>query len=285
MRVLTLALSGRPLGHCWRARDSPERHSGWQQVNFPTPVAVTANTTYVASYFAPAGHYAGDSNYFRGAGTDNAPLHALADGVTGANGLYTYSSVNTFPTGTFSSANYWVDAVYFPTSSMVGAPSSLATSPAAVTFTVYQPQSTSAAQSIAIYNQGSAPLSWTATANAPWIVLGSASGLTPASLAISMNARGLAPGTYTGTVTITVPGVSGSPQTVAVTLNVSNLLASSNFSDGTMQGWTFSPLGLASNWSVANQALQYNGGGHTQVYAGYSSWSDYTFQVDIKLLS
>ena len=31
--------------------------SGWQQVNFSTPVTITANTTYIASYLAPKGHY------------------------------------------------------------------------------------------------------------------------------------------------------------------------------------------------------------------------------------
>ena len=34
-----------------------ETASGWQQVSFSTPVAVTAGTTYVVSYYAPKGHY------------------------------------------------------------------------------------------------------------------------------------------------------------------------------------------------------------------------------------
>ena len=40
-----------------RATFSSESASGWQQVNFSTPVDVFPNTTYVASYFAPEGHY------------------------------------------------------------------------------------------------------------------------------------------------------------------------------------------------------------------------------------
>ena len=44
---------------------SPARRPrGWQQMPFPAPVAVTAGTTYVASYHAPNGHYAADGNYF-----------------------------------------------------------------------------------------------------------------------------------------------------------------------------------------------------------------------------
>ena len=37
-----------------------ETASGWQTVTFASPVAVTAGTTYVASYFAPSGHYSHD---------------------------------------------------------------------------------------------------------------------------------------------------------------------------------------------------------------------------------
>src|SRR5207249_4112694 len=43
---------------------------------------------------------------------DNAPLHALADGVDGANGVYAYGANGTFPVNSFNSANYWVDVVF-----------------------------------------------------------------------------------------------------------------------------------------------------------------------------
>ena len=47
--------------HAARARSpSPnETASGWQTVYFSTPVAITAGTTYIASYYAPNGHYSG----------------------------------------------------------------------------------------------------------------------------------------------------------------------------------------------------------------------------------
>jgi hypothetical protein len=89
-----------------------ETASGWQQVAFPTPVAIAANTTYVISYLAPNGHYSNQDNYFATAGFYNAPLEALQDGVSGGNGLYIYSSTNVFPTQTFASASYFVDAVF-----------------------------------------------------------------------------------------------------------------------------------------------------------------------------
>ena len=41
-----------------------ESASGWQEVLFNTPVAITANTTYVASYHSPTGYYATTNPYF-----------------------------------------------------------------------------------------------------------------------------------------------------------------------------------------------------------------------------
>jgi hypothetical protein len=88
-----------------------ESASGWQQVNFSTPVAISANTTYVVSYHTN-GRYAADQNFFNGKGADRGPLHALASGVSGNNGVYTYGSRTVFPTSSYNSTNYWVDAVY-----------------------------------------------------------------------------------------------------------------------------------------------------------------------------
>ncbi len=90
-----------------------ETASGWQQMNFATPIQIAANTVYVVSYFAPAGHYAGDNGGLA-SGVDNAPLHALQDGVSGGDGVYVYSSSNKFPNSTWSSSNYWVDVVFTP---------------------------------------------------------------------------------------------------------------------------------------------------------------------------
>jgi hypothetical protein len=112
--------TGTHIGNLWSASGTKlatatftgETASGWQQVTFATPVSVTAGTVYVASYFAPAGHYAGDSGYFAAAGVDNGPLHALQDGVSGGNGVYRNRVSSVFPNRTFQSTNYWVDVVF-----------------------------------------------------------------------------------------------------------------------------------------------------------------------------
>jgi len=87
-----------------------ETASGWQYAYFANPVSITAGTTYVASYFAPNGHYSATGGAFSQS-VDNPPLHAVASGAT-ANGVYAYSGTNTFPTNTFNSTNYWVDVMF-----------------------------------------------------------------------------------------------------------------------------------------------------------------------------
>ena len=89
-----------------------ETASGWQEVQFAQPVAITANTVYVASYFCPDGHQSVDRDYFDTKGMDSEPLHALASGVSGGNGVYTYGSSSVFPTSTYRNTHYWVDVVF-----------------------------------------------------------------------------------------------------------------------------------------------------------------------------
>ena len=85
---------------------SGETASGWQELDFSSPVPVTAGTTYVASYHTDAGHYAITAGGLASAVT-NGPLTALAGG-----GVYAYGSGNAFPSNTYNSANYWVDVVF-----------------------------------------------------------------------------------------------------------------------------------------------------------------------------
>ncbi|WP_182905468.1 DUF4082 domain-containing protein [Microbispora sp. H13382] len=89
---------------------SGETPAGWQQADFPTPVPITANTTYVASYHTTSGRYAVDRNYFTSQHANGA-LVALADGSSGGNGVYTYSGTDTFPVSSYRASNYWVEPV------------------------------------------------------------------------------------------------------------------------------------------------------------------------------
>jgi glucose/arabinose dehydrogenase len=111
---------GTHVGNLWSATGtllasatfSGETASGWQEVTFATPVSISPNTTYVASYFAPVGRYSTDSGYFAGRTVTSGPLRALADGTDGGNGIYRYGAASGFPTGTFNATNYWIDIVF-----------------------------------------------------------------------------------------------------------------------------------------------------------------------------
>jgi hypothetical protein len=88
-----------------------ETASGWQQVNFSSPVSITANTTYIASYHTNKGEYSYDANYFANSYT-NGPLAAPSSASSGGNGVYRYGTSNLFPNQTYNANNYWVDVVF-----------------------------------------------------------------------------------------------------------------------------------------------------------------------------
>jgi hypothetical protein len=129
--------SGTHIGNLWSASGallasavfSNESGSGWQEVTFPGPVAIEANTMYVASYFAPNGHYSLNVPYFN-EDVSSWPLVAPDSGEAGGNGLYRYTSTSAFPTNSFNGSNYWVDVVFSPTASDTIPPSVTARSPA-----------------------------------------------------------------------------------------------------------------------------------------------------------
>ena len=89
-----------------------ETASGWQQADFSTPVAVKPDTTYVAAYLAPNGHYSDDLAGPAARAVDNPPLHAPGDAARRGNGVYAYGSQPSFPTNTYNATNYWVDVVF-----------------------------------------------------------------------------------------------------------------------------------------------------------------------------
>ena len=103
---------------------------GWQEADFSTPVAITAGTTYVASYYAPDGDYAADTFYFAQSGVNSGPLHVGLDLPTDPASVFLQGS-NGFPTSTFDSTNYWVDAVFSPTATITPRVTSVSPTPGA----------------------------------------------------------------------------------------------------------------------------------------------------------
>jgi hypothetical protein len=105
------------------ARFPDSTATGWVTAQFTPPVIVKADTTYVASYFAPHGHYAADQDYFV---TDRTrgPLTAPREG----NGAYVYGASGGFPTDSYKATNYWVDVQFVaaPTTPPSASPSASA---------------------------------------------------------------------------------------------------------------------------------------------------------------
>jgi hypothetical protein len=188
--------SGPHVGNLWSstgtllasARFTPnEAPFGWQQVNFTTPVAISANTVYVASYHTNVGHYSADEGYFATAGVDNAPLHAFASGVSGGNGVYAYGASSAFPNQTWNTFNYWVDVVFQP--GPAPTLNSIAVFPAAST--TEEAGSTQQFTATGTYSDGStqdlsSQVSWTSSNTA----------------VATVNERGLASATSAGSTTI-----------------------------------------------------------------------------------
>ena len=85
---------------------------------------LSKDTTYVASYFAPNGHYSQDGSYFYTTppmGTnptitnvDSPPLHALRNTNGVVNGVFAYAGSSTFPTSSANAANYYVAPIFTP---------------------------------------------------------------------------------------------------------------------------------------------------------------------------
>ena len=176
-----------------------ETASGWQQALFTTPVAIASNTIYVASYHTTIGHYSADELYFQGKGMDNPPLHALADGVSGGNGVYGYGAASSvFPNQSWNTANYWVDVVFRPESTSGPILTSIAVTPANPNISAGSTQPFTA---IASYSDGSTQ---NVTSQAAWT--SSNTGVA------TINSGGLATGVSAGNTTIsaTLAGVVGS---------------------------------------------------------------------------
>ena len=149
--------TGTHVGHLWDAQGdllatatfTDESDSGWQQVNFSSPVAIQPkHFLHTPSYYSPNGTFAIDGGFFATSETVNGELRALSSPESGGNGVFV-EGTSGFPTVTVNSANYWVDVVF---SNVLGttSPTVVSTSPAAAATNVSLDSSVTATFSEAV---------------------------------------------------------------------------------------------------------------------------------------
>jgi hypothetical protein len=109
---------GTHVAHLWTAQGTllasatftNETAGGWQQVNLPSPVTLTAATTYIASYHTN-GFYSANGNYFATAHS-NGVLTTPSSSTSAGNGVYVYGSSGSFPKNSYNATNYWIDVIF-----------------------------------------------------------------------------------------------------------------------------------------------------------------------------
>jgi hypothetical protein len=99
-------------------------------------------------------------------------------------------------------------------------PPSLSVTPSSLSFTATAGGSNPAAQPASVSNSGGGTLTWTASANQPWITFSPASGTGAQTISVGTTIGGLAAGTYSGAMTVSAPGATPSTQTVNVSLSI-----------------------------------------------------------------
>jgi hypothetical protein len=107
--------SGTHTGHIWSASGTllatvtftNETASGWQVQSLTTPLAITANTTYVVSVNTGNTYYVGTDK-----GLASKITNQDLSNVVGSNGVY--ASPGVFPTGSYQNTNYFRDVVFVP---------------------------------------------------------------------------------------------------------------------------------------------------------------------------
>jgi hypothetical protein len=243
---------------------SDETAAGWQQVNFAAPVAITANTVYVASYHVNSGHYSEDRNYFANSGVDNPPLHALRAGTNGYNGVFAYGPTSQFPDQDWDSSNYWVDVAFVP-ATVASSPVGISLNPSVVSLLVNATGSFTATVS----NTSNTAVTWSATGGT---ITGTGSTVTYTAPATS--------GTYTVTATSAADPTKKASATVTVSAALTVAVAvspttASLTSNGTTSftATVLNTSNTAVTWTTSGGAI--SGSGNTITYIAPSTAGTY----------
>src|SRR5262245_3391309 len=98
------------------------------------------------------------------------------------------------------------------------APPTLSVAPAGVSLSGIVGGANPSTKTVNVTNAGGGSLTWSASADQPWVTLSPSSGSAPGVITIGAVTTGLGAGTRTATITITSPQAGNSPRTVGVSL-------------------------------------------------------------------
>jgi hypothetical protein len=129
--------SGTHTGHIWSSSGTllatvtftAETASGWQSQTLATPLAITANTTYVVSVNTGNTYYVASNSGLASKITNND-----LSSVVGDNGVYAVAG--SFPSGSWESTNYFRDVTFQPGSAATYTVSGIVTGASGATLTL-----------------------------------------------------------------------------------------------------------------------------------------------------
>lgn len=157
-------------------------------------------------------------------GTAPSTISVLVDPATLAAGTHN-GTVTLTSTGASNSPQ-----TVTVTATVTNNPPQISLGPGTMNFTATRGLDAPASQALTISNTGGGTLSWGADTSDTWLSVSPGTGSTAAGgntvAQVSVAHQNLARGTYNGTVTITDPQVTNSPQSIAVSLTVQSALIS-----------------------------------------------------------
>jgi len=182
--------------------------TAWNQVDLGAGAALTAGTAYWISVLSPSG--AGTLRF------RDAPATTVQS-ETSSN-----RSLSTLPTTWATGSTYRDGNLSAYGTTGTTAPPVLAVAPSSLTFAGTTGAASPASKTLSVTNTGGGALSFSTGSNASWLSVTPGSGSAPATLSVTAATGSLSAGTYTGNVTVTAAGVSGSPSTIPVTFTVTD---------------------------------------------------------------
>jgi LmbE family N-acetylglucosaminyl deacetylase len=190
-----------------------ETASGWQAQSLATPLSIAANTIYVVSVNTGNMYYVDTVSGLASLIT-NLDLSSV---VTTNNGVYNLAG--SFPTGSYSSSNYFRDVTFVPTAAATYTISGSITGVAGATVTL-----SSGGSTVATLTSGASgsTYSFTNVANGSYTVTPSVAGYTfsPTSASVTVNGANATATAFTATaqtytISGTVTGVAGATVTLS----------------------------------------------------------------------